>query len=225
MSEFLHGTLSPWGYIYDAETLPDLMTTTEFSQYTNNKFGTTDTRIAANISSVSASLRNYCGWHVSPSLECGMLYNVYDLRDAFHGPDLLIQLPATFVTSVSKVVLNALFNEDAGEWEGEIITDQARIDSGMGSGLVKVYDVGYLDRRSKLFIRYTAGFPGTAIPDIKELAANGVTHALTNTYGVNSEAAGGVSVSYNASWAGKGSTALANDARDTLAPYKVKGVF
>lgn len=225
MSEFLHGNLSPWGYIYDAETLPDLITSQEFSNYTNAKFGTTDTRIASNISSASASIRNFCGWHITPSLECGMLYNVHDLRDAFHGPDLIIQLPATFVSSVSKVVLNAVWNEETEDWDGEIITDQGRIDNGMGSGLVRIFDVGSLDRRSKLFIKYTAGYAGTAIPDIKELAASGVTHALTNSYGVNSEAAGGVSVSYNASWAGKGSTALANDARDTLEPYKVKGVF
>lgn len=225
MSEFEHGKISPWGYVYDAETLPDLITTLDFANFTNGKFGTTDTRIMSNISSASASIRNFCGWHVSPSLECGMVYNVYDLRDAFVGPDLLIQLPATFVTAISKVVLNAVWNEDAGEWEGEVIEDQARFDNGMGSGLLKVYDVGRLDRRSKLFVKYTAGFPETAIPIIKELAVNGVTHALTNTYGVNSEAAGGVSVSYNASWAGKGSTALANDAREALEPYRVKGVF
>ena len=225
MTEFLHGNVSPWGYVYDAETLPDLITDLDFANYTNGKFGTNDTRIAVNISSASAAIRNYCGWHVSPSLDCGMLYNVHDLRDAFVGSDLLIQLPATFVSNVSKVVLNAVWNEDEGTWDGEIIEDGSRIDYGMGSGLVRVYDVGPLDRRSKLFIKYTAGFPDSAIPIIKELTANGVTHALTNTYGVNSEAAGGVSVSYNTSWAAKGSTALANDTREALEPYKVKGVF
>ena len=225
MAEFEHGKLSPWGYIYDAETLPDLITPLEFANFTNGKFGATDTRIAPNISSASASIRNFCGWHISPSLECGMLYNVYDLRDAFIGPDLLIQLPATFVTEISKVVLNAVWNSDTGDWEGDEIEDGSRFDNGMGSGLLKVYDVGYLDRHSKLFVKYTAGFSDTAIPIIKELAANGVTHALTNTYGVNSEAAGGVSVSYNSSWSGKGSTVLANDAREALEPYKVKGVF
>ena len=225
MAEFEHGTLSPWGYVYDAEALPDFLTMTDFALYTNAKFGTTDTRIAANISSASASIRNFCGWHVSPSLVCGMLYNVYDLRDAFSGRDLLIQLPATFVTGISKVVLNAVWDEDNATWLGEVIEDQSRFDNGMGSGLLKVYDVGPLDRRSKIFVKYTAGFPETAIPIIKELTANGVTHALTNTYGVNSEAAGGVSVSYNNSWTGKGSTALANDAREALEPYRVKGVF
>lgn len=225
MAEFEHRTLSPWGYAYDAEALPDLITPLDFANLTNGKFGTTDTRIAANISSASASIRNFCGWHVSPSLVCGMLYNVYDLRDAFSGRDLLIQLPATFVTGISKVVLNAVWDEDNATWKGEVIEDQSRFDNGMGSGLLKVYDVGPLDRRSKIFVKYTAGFPETAIPIIKELTANGVTHALTNTYGVNSEAAGGVSVSYNTSWTGKGSTALANDTREALEPYRVKGVF
>ena len=225
MAEFEHRTLSPWGYAYDAEALPDLITPLDFANLTNGKFGTADTRIAANISSASASIRNFCGWHVSPSLVCGMLYNVYDLRDAFSGRDLLIQLPATFVTGISKVVLNAVWDEDNATWLGEVIEDQSRFDNGMGSGLLKVYDVGPLDRRSKIFVKYTAGFPETAIPIIKELTANGVTHALTNTYGVNSEAAGGVSVSYNTSWTGKGSTALANDTREALEPYRVKGVF
>lgn len=225
MAEFEHRTLSPWGYAYDAEALPDLITPLDFANLTNGKFGTTDTRIAANISSASASIRNFCGWHVSPSLVCGMLYNVYDLRDAFSGRDLLIQLPATFVTGISKVILNAVWDEDNATWLGEVIEDQSRFDNGMGSGLLKVYDVGPLDRRSKIFVKYTAGFPETAIPIIKELTANGVTHALTNTYGVNSEAAGGVSVSYNTSWTGKGSTALANDTREALEPYRVKGVF
>ena len=225
MGEFEHGKLSPWGYIYDAETLPNLINATDFANFTNGKFGTTDTRISSNIASASAAIRNFCGWHVAPSLNCGMLYNVHDLRDAFIGGDLLIQLPATFVTDVSKVVLNAVWNSDDDEWEGEVITDPARFDYGMGGGLLKVYDVGVLDRRSKVFVRYTAGFADTAIPLVKEVTCNGVVHALTNTYGVNSEAAGGVSVSYNASWAGKGSTALTNDTRDALEPYKVKGVF
>lgn len=224
MSEFEHGKMSPWGYIYDSETLPDLITPTEFAQYTNGKYGTIDTRILPNIRSASASIRNFCGWHISPSLECGMLYNVHDLRDAFVGPDLLIQLPATFVTEVSKVVIDAVWDGDIDDWRGEVVEDD-RIDSGMGSGIVRVYDVGGLDRKSKIFIKYTAGFTDEAIASVKEIAAASVVRALTNTHGIVSEAAGGVSVSYSATWSGKGSTALANDARDVLDPYKVRRVF
>jgi len=225
MSEFEHGNLTPWGYIADVETLPDLISTTDFSKYTNGKFGTTDTRIAVNIASASSAIRNFCGWHIAPSLTCGMLYNVRDLRDAFVNGDLLIQLPATFVTSVEKVVLGAVWDADADDWSGEIIEDGERIDFGMGDGLVRVYDVGALDRKAKIFIKYTAGFTDTAIPAVKEVVSASVVHALTNTNGIASEAAGGVSVSYNSAYVGKGSTALANDARETLDAYRVKGVF
>ena len=225
MSEFEHPNLSPWGYTYDAETLPDFITTTEFSNFTNGKFGTTDTRISANITSASAAIRNYCGWHISPSLTCGTLYNVRDLRDAFVGPDLLIQLPATFVSGVSKIVLNAKWDNDADDWKGEVITDPDRFDLDP-SGLLRVYDVGCLDRKAKIFVKYEAGLPITNIAVIKELTANKVTHAVTNAYGVTSEAAGGVSVTYNASWSGRsGSAALADDSREVLDAYKVKGVF
>lgn len=225
MSEFEHGNLSPWGYIIDAETLPDLITATDFSNFTNGKFGTTDTRISAVIPSASSSIRNYCGWHISPNLTCGMLYNVRDLRDAFVNGDLLVQLPATFVTSVDKVVLGAVWDSDAEDWSGEVITDSDRIEIGMGDGLLKVYDVGFQDKRSRIFIKYTAGLPNNAIPLIKELAANRVTRALTDTYGVNSETAGGVSISYNSTWSGKGATALTDDTREILEAYRVKGVY
>lgn len=226
MSEFEHGQLTPWGYIVDAQTLPDFITAQDFSNFTNGKFGTTDTRIAANITSATNSIRDYCGWHISPNLTCGMIYNVRDLRDAFIGGDLLVQLPATFVTGVDKVVLDAVWNEDADDWDGEIITDTQRLDWGMGEGLLKVYDVGARDKRSRIFVRYSAGFPSTGIASIKELTASRVANAVANPYGVSSEAAGGVSVSYSTSWAGHtSSTTLPDDTRETLNKYKVKGVY
>lgn len=205
--------LTPWGYKVNSDIIPDLMNEVEFINFTNGKFASSDTRIGPNIASASAAIRNFCGWHIAPSLPCAMLYNVADLRDAFVNGDLLIQLPATFVTNVSKVMLD------------DEVVNSDRIDYGMGDGLVRIYDVGGLDRRSKVYIEYDAGFPDTSISDIKELVASGVTRALTNSFGVASEAAGGVSISYSSTWSGKGSTALANDARQTLDAYKAKGVF
>lgn len=214
MSEFQHPNLTPWGYTYDAEALPDFLSATEFLNYTNGKFGSSDTRIASNIKSASEAVRNYCGWHVSPNLPCSVNYNVHKLRDAFVGPDLLVQLPATFVTEVSKIVLG-----------GEVITDPERFELDQ-SGLLKVYDVGCLDRKTKIFVEYKAGLPDTNIAVIKEIVANKVTHAVTNAYGITSEAAGGVSVTYNSTWSGRSSsTSLADDTREVLNAYKVKGVY
>ena len=221
MSEFTNPLLTAWGYIADTASMADLLTAQEFSNYTAGKFGS-DTRITANIPAASSSIRNFCGWHISPSLTCGMLYRVADLRDYFVGPDLLIQLPATFISSVSKIVVDAKLNELTQEYEGDIMTDYDLTTS----GLLRIYDVGIRDRKSQIFIKYTAGLSGDATPAIKELAANMVTHAVTSSYGVNSETAGGVSVSYSSTWAGQsGSTALTNDTRDTLDAYKVKGVY
>lgn len=222
MSEFTNPNQTPWGYVIDSQTLPDFITVTEFSNFTNGKFGTTDTRITSNIPSATASIRNYCGWHISPSLTCGMVYRVYDLRDCYVGPDLLIQLPATYVSSVSKIILDAKLNPLTEEYEGETMTEYDLTPS----GLLRVYDVGFRDRKSQIFIKYVAGLPDTSIEVVKELTAHRVTHAVTSSYGVTSEAAGGVSVSYNAAWAGNTrSTALPDDNREVLEPYKVKGVF
>lgn len=225
MSKFEHGNLSPWGYIIDTEALPDFLTVQEFNSFTASKFAN-DPRITANIPSATEAIRNFCGWHIAPNLTCGMLYRVQDLRDAFIGPDLLIQLPATFITSVDKIVIDAKWNEEAEDWDGEIITDPDAFDFGMGGGLLRIYDVNGCDRKAKIFIKYAAGYALTAIPAVKELTANRVTHAVANPYGVNSESAGGVSVSYSGLWAsGSSSTALANDAREVLEPYRLKGVF
>ena len=92
-------------------------------------------------------------------------------------------------------------------------------------GLLKVFDVGCVDRKSKVFVKYRAGFSSGDIEDLKELTANRVTHAVTNTYGVSSEAAGGVSVSYSSAWTGSGSTSLSDDTREILNNYKVRGMY
>lgn len=200
-----------WGYtLPETDKLPDFLTINEFNAFTNLKFGN-DMRIGANIPGATAAIRNYCGWHVSPNLKCVTEYRIVDLRDAFVGPDVLVQLPATFVNSVNSV-----------EIDGESTTD-FDIET---NGLLRIYDVGFCGRRSKIKVVYNAGFDNDQIEVIKELTANRVTHALSNTYGVMSETAGGLSVSYSAAWTGNTrATALPDDTREVLNPYKVKGVF
>lgn len=221
MSEFEHGKLSPWGYIIDAETLPNFLTFGEFNNFTNGKFGA-DMRITSNIPAATESIRNYCGWHIAPSLTCGMLYNVRDLRDAFVGSDLLVQLPSTYVTSIEKVVVNAVWNADTNGWDGDVITDY---DIGMGTGLLRIYDVGALDRKSKIFIKFVSGYE-TAPASIKGLTADCISHSVANPYGVSSESAGGVSVSYSGVWAGmSASSSLPSETKEVLEAYRLKGVF
>ena len=149
-----------------------------------------------------------------------MTYRILDLRDCFIGSDLLIQLPSTYVTDVSSVLLNAELIE--GEWVGDSTTD-FDIER---SGLLRIYNVSVKDRRSKIRVIFKSGFGDGDIDVLKELTAHRVTHAVSSSYGINSESAGGVSVSYNSAWAGNTrSTALPDDNKEILNAYRVKGVF
>ena len=209
-----------WGYNLTTDTsLPDFLSALEFATFTANKFAG-DVRIEPNIKSATNAIRNYCGWHIYPNLECEMLYRVFDLRDSFIGSDLLIQLPSTFVTGIKSVLLNARFEDD--EWNGDETTD-FDLDR---SGLLRLYSVSNIDRRSKIRIVFDSGLGDSEMASLKELTAHRVTHAVSSSYGVMSESAGGVSVSYSAVWAGNTrSTALPDDNKEVLNPYKVKGVF
>ena len=210
-----------WGYtLTEAESLTDFLTLTEFDAFSNGKFNLHDTRIPVNIKSATRSIQNYCGWHVYPNLECEMVYRTMDLRDFISGPDLVVQLPAAFVSSVKEILLNA--TQVGSVWVGEPKTD-FDLDE---SGLLRIYDIGYFDRKSKIRIVYDAGVGDDQLDLIKELVANRTVHSLSNTYGIASETAGSVSVSYSANWAGSSSsTKLTDDTKEILEPFKVKGVY
>jgi hypothetical protein len=60
---------------------------------------------------------------------------------------------------------------------------------------------------------------------IKDLIAHRVAHALAAPAGVQSESAGGVSVTYTTNWVNASLTALAETDKEMLAPYKLRGVF
>ena len=209
-----------WGYtLTTATSLTDFLTVQEFNTFTANKF-TGDVRIEPNIHSATQSIQNYCGWHIYPNLECEMIYRVLDLRDCFVGSDLLIQLPATFVTEISSILLNPIFEDNV--WSGTVLADFDLSES----GLLRIYDVGSIDRKARIRIVYKAGLDSANMDVLKELTAHRVTHAVTSSYGVVSESAGGVSVAYNSAWAGNTrSTALPDDNKEVLNAYRCKGVF
>ena len=212
--------LTPWGYkLLNTESLPNFITAQEFDSFTNSRFHG-DTRIEANIPSATRSIQNYCGWHIYPNLACEMVYRVFDIRDCFVGPDLLIQLPATLVTGVGSILLNARQEDDT--WTGDEVTDYDLDEH----GLLRIYDVSGIDRKSKIRIVFNAGLPEAQMDLLKELTAHRVVHAVSSSYGVTSESAGGVSVTYNASWVGNArSTVLSDDSKEILGTYRVKGVF
>lgn len=202
-----------WGYaITDAESLAEMLTVEEFNNITANKYAG-DARIEPNIAAACAAIRNYCGWHVYPALDCSMTERLLagNGRVKRTGADILIQLPATFVSASVTVTIDGVPFDDY---------DLAP------NGILRLFDVGWMTRRTQIAVTYTAGISDGMMDGIKELIAGRVNHALAQPYGVQSESAGGVSVTYSASWAAAASaSALPDDNRETLAPFKVRGVF
>ena len=201
--------LTTWGYtLADADALPAMLTAQEYAEYSGRDDD--ETRVTAEISAACGAIRNFVGWHLYPSMSCRAEMMGFDRRVTFHGKDLLIQLPARYVTAVTGVTINGTAHEYF-------------IDP---NGLLYVYDTFDCGRYSRIVVEYTAGLTDDLMAPIKELIAHRVTHAIAVPSGITSEASGGVSVTYNTNWINNSrATGLAGDNKELLVPYKVQGVF
>jgi len=204
--------LTAWGYsIADATALADLLTIQDFNTITANKY-TGDSRIEPNIKAASQAVRNYCGWHIYPSSTCKLSTSFYDKRITRNGNMILIQLPATFVTSVTAVRI------------GGVACNNFVIET---NGILRIFGISeYFEPYTTLEVEYTAGLSDALVANLQELVAHRVTHALASSAGIQSETAGGVSITYSAVWTNTArSTALPSDNKEVLAPYRLMGVF
>lgn len=206
--------MTTWGYkLTGVDAVPGMMTLTEFNAITANKY-LSDERAEPDIKAATSAIRNYCGWHVFPSLACELDTTLFDKAVSITDRMLMIQLPATFVSSIESIRIN------------EVEYDETYVL--MPNGILRVYGISWSHMRSwsPIVIKYTAGLPEGAADGIKELIAHRVTHALESSGGVQSETAGGVSITYNTSWInGSRATALADDNKEVLNPYRLQGVF
>ena len=199
-----------WGYeIVDACALPNLLSDEDFDFFTARKYAG-DMRIPKELEAASAAIRNYCGWHLYPSLPCKFTATMQDRRVTRTDGDLLIQLPAKFVTDVESVTVG----------------DVEYLHTFESNGILRVYDVGCISKRSQVVVTYTAGLLDGMLGAIAELAAHSATRVLASSGGVTNETAGGVSITYNANWVTNArATALPDDGKEALAPFRCQGVF
>ena len=206
--------LTTWGYsMTDVDEVPSMMTLSEFNSMTAEKY-LADSRVEPDIKAATAAIRNYCGWHVYPSQACELNTTLYDKAVTISDRVLIIQLPATFVPSIELIQI------------GDEVIDETYVL--MPNGILRVYGLSWsrLKLWTPVVVRYTAGIPEGAADGLKELIAHRVTHALASSEGVQSETAGGVSVTYNANWINNSrATALADDNKEVLSPYRLRGVF
>lgn len=201
-----------WGYeLTNADSMPDLIDAEDFNEYSAGRFSG-DVRIAPELESASTAIRNYVGCHLYPSEACRLTMTLQDRRVTFVGHDVLIQLPAKYVTDVDTVTIGGVAYEYTFET----------------NGILRIYDVydHSLKRYSEVVVVYTAGLPDALMGSVNELMAHRLTHALVSSNGVTSETAGGVSITYNAAWVNSArATALPDDNKEVLAPYRLQGVF
>lgn len=202
--------LTNWGYtLTTLEMLPDFITPAEFNAYTGNKYSG-DTRIAGAIAAASQGIRDRVGWHLYPTAPCKLETVGLDKRITKTLYGLQIQLPARYVTAVSRV------NIDGADLTNFSLET---------SGILRVYNAG-CRLNSAIVIEYTAGLPEGLLSTIKDIAASRAVKPLAQTFGVNSETAGGVSISYNSAWASDTSASLLQDAETAaLEPYRLRGLF
>lgn len=195
--------LTSWGYsIKNTEALPNMMTVEEFNALTGGKFAG-DQRVASLLASAQLTVRNFCGWHLYPSLPCKFEADSINVSRC-------IQLPSRFVSGVESLTLN-----------GETILDYHVKTNGL------VFLDGSVLGRSwnDVVVEFNSGLGDSQMGALKEILAGRIANALTNSYGVQSESAGGVSITYSLNWASNASASSITDPLiAALAPYKVQEV-
>lgn len=185
-----------WGY--DIENLEPLLSLQEFNEMTGGVYEG-NVRVEPALLAASQAIRNYCGWHICPSLEC----TAYPV-----GGGKVAKLPASYVSEIKSITEDGVsLGEGEYEWrhDGLIRRCCFKIWSGSWSAIEAVY---------------TAGYDIEAVPDLAEAIRAITEGVLAVTAGVISESADGVSVSYSQN-ASSIAAALTNAQKSALEIYKV----
>lgn len=183
---------TPWGYSIDY--LSSMIDVDEFRALCPG-MSSTDDQIQAVLDAVSSAIRDYCGWHVAPSVECTFTGN---------GEGRLLVLPAMGVTSVESLAVS-----------GEAVTDY----EWTAAGMVRLKCAAFPDEWRSVVCTYNAGF---SVGAIGQVVAQIASNALAAAPGVANERAGNVSITYNQTGAGiTGGVSLLPRDYAILAPYKL----
>ena len=186
--------LTKWGYSVDSELGP-IISVDDFQTATGGRMVSSEERIEAVLASVSQAIRDWCGWHVSPNLECTW---------KGQGEGNLMLLPCFGVPDVESLSV-----------EGNEVTDF----EWLNSGLIRI-PCRFPDKWRSCDVVYRAGFDATGALSaaVVQLASN----ALAATPGVREEHAGQVGATYNQTEVGvSGGVRLLASDYSLLAPYRL----
>ena len=186
-----------WGY--DTDHIEPLLSVDDFITMAGGAHSGNADRVWTALQAASQAIRNYCGWHISPSLEC----TTYPV-----GGGKLIRLPAGYVSEIRSVIEDGV-ELTAGQYEW-------RFDGLLRRACFRNWSGGW----NAIEVTYTAGFDIAAVPDLAEAVRAITESVLAVSAGVMSESADGVSISYSAN-ASSIAAALTPQYKYALEVYKV----
>lgn len=186
---------TPWGY----EIVKDepIVSVSEFNVLTQNKFNNRrNEEIRLNLSAVSEQIRNYCGWHIAPIINCKATISAEGAQE--------IKLPALVVCDVESV-------KDDGV---EILSSCQYSQRGRlrRNGCNK-----FSDKLDGTVVIYSAGLKSTLLERIVVQAASNL---LVSPIGIREEHAGGIGVSY----VNNGEGIISDRALSALSAFKLQCV-
>lgn len=171
-------TPTAWGYSVatDGGALPPLITPDQLEEATGGRFGADTPGVSAALAGASAAIRDACGWHVSPVLDC---------EERACGPGRVIALHTLMMGGDPEVEeLGQALGPGQFEWDPR--------------GLIRRACWREWPRAwGSVVVRYRSGIPPEMAPALAAVAAQVASNALAAPAGVRSEQAGGVSISYN----------------------------
>ena len=185
-----------WGY--DVESIEPILSADDFVELTNGLFENNPNAEAA-VLAASQAVRNYCGWHISPSVEC----TAHPV-----GGSKVAKLPAGYVSEIDSITVDGtVLDSTAYEWRSD--------------GLIRRKDRHkWTNTWDGIEVVYTAGYSADAIPDLVEAVCSVASGVLSVSPGVTNESADGVSISYSAN-ASSIAAALTSQQKSALEPYRL----
>ena len=187
-----------WGYEVDG-TIPPLLTAAQFNSITGGKYSD-DLRVSMALNAASHAIRNACGWHIAPSLQCSATLT---------ADGKLVKLAANYVSSIESLTEDGIELIDGQDFEWR------------HDGLIRRACFRNFSRKwDGIAVEYTAGYDTGVTPDLAEAVRSIAEGVLALPVGVMSESADGVSISYSSN-AASVAAALTDRQRAALEPYRL----
>lgn len=190
--------VTPWSYSVecDGDALPPIVSVEGFRLLAPG-LSSTDSQVEMALDAVSAAVRDWCGWHVAPVLDCEWVGD---------GDGSIAYLPSMGVRSVSALAADGSpYDVSSYEWRE--------------SGLVRLKHGAFPLGWRSVACSYRAGMES---PALGQIVAQIASNALCAAPGVAEEHAGSVGVTYNRTGDGiTGGVSLLSRDKEALAPYRL----